>query len=435
MEKINYVFDTNVLLYDPMSVFAFEGHIINIPITVIEEIDNFKKQMNQTGYNARYISRLLDELRLKGKISEGVEIDNGSTIRVNVCIPDLENQISPDLIKDKADNLIFSVAKWLEKNEDKKVIFVTQDANLRIKSDALGIHSQKYEKNHIEIDTYFEGTKIIQVSDEKIDEIYSENILKIEEHNCLANDYVRFESTANPKKSALARFDSENETFVRLDEFKNGFWGIFARNTEQRFAFDALNNDKIKLVCLTGIAGTGKTLLAIAVGLTKTLDENIYKKMLISRPIFPMGKDIGYLPGQIEDKLTPWMQPIFDNLRLIMDSSENNYNYGALIDQGKIEVEALTYIRGRSIPKQYFIVDEAQNLTPHEIKTILTRAGDETKIILTGDPNQIDNPYIDYHNNGLTYVINRFKGDSIAASVNLLKGERSKLATIAAKKL
>jgi PhoH-like ATPase len=435
MEKINYVFDTNVLLYDPMSIFAFEGHTINIPITVIEEIDNFKKQMNQVGYNARYISRLLDELRLKGKISEGVEIDNGSIIRVNVCIPDLKNQISHDLIKDKADNLIFSVAKWLEQNEKKPVIFITQDANLRIKSDALGIVSQKYEKNHIEVDNYFEGTKVIQIDDILIDKIYAEKTIKIENHNCFANDYVKLESKENPKKSALVRFDEEKNHFVKLDEFKNGFWGIFARNTEQRFAFDALNNDKIKLVCLTGIAGTGKTLLAIAVGLQKTVDENIYKKMLVSRPIFPMGKDLGYLPGQIEEKLTPWMQPIFDNLRLIMDSAKNNYNHKTLIDQGLIEVEALTYIRGRSIPKQFFIVDEAQNLTPHEIKTILTRAGDETKIILTGDPNQIDNPYIDYHNNGLTYVIDRFKGDSIAASVNLLKGERSELATIAAKKL
>ena len=435
MQKINYVFDTNVLLYDPMAVFAFEGHTINIPITVIEEIDTFKKQMNQTGYNARYISRLLDELRLKGKISEGVEIDNGSTIRVNVCIPETKNQISHELIKDKADNLIFSVAKWLEQNEDKPVIFITQDANLRIKSDALGIKSEKYEKNNIQVDDFFEGTRVIKIKDAQIDKFHSAKIIEIEEHNCFANDYVRFESESNPKKSALARFDGEQNHFVKLDEFKSGFWGIYARNSEQRFAFDALNNDNIKLVCLTGIAGTGKTLLAIAVGLQKTIDEQIYKKMLVSRPIFPMGKDLGYLPGQMDEKLSPWMQPIFDNLRLITDTSENNYNYKALMDQGLIEVEALTYIRGRSIPKQYFIVDEAQNLTPHEIKTILTRAGDETKIILTGDPNQIDNPYIDYHNNGLTYVIDRFKGEPIAASVNLIKGERSKLATIAAQKL
>lgn len=433
--RINYVFDTNVLLYDPMAVFAFEGHIINIPITVIEEIDNFKKQMDQIGYNARYISRFLDELRLQGSLNEGVVIENGTIIRVNVVGKDISSYISQDLIKDKADNLIFSVAKWLEENEDNDVIFITQDANLRIKSDVLGITSSNYEKDRVEVETLLEGTAVMTVEDGIVEALYQDGTVKAEDNDLLPNSYFRLESEINDKKAVLVRYDAHSESFVKINEFKDGLWNIFARNTEQRFAFDALCNDKIKLVSLVGMAGTGKTLLAIAAGLSAVVDRNCYRKLLVSRPIFPMGKDLGYLPGSVEEKLSPWMQPVYDNLRLIMDSSDHEYTYHALIDQGMMEVEALTYIRGRSIPKQFFIVDEAQNLTPHEIKTILTRAGEGTKIILTGDPNQIDNPYIDYHSNGLTYVMDRFKGDAIAASVILTNGERSELATVAAQRL
>lgn len=433
--RINYVFDTNVLLYDPMAIHAFEGHIINIPITVIEEIDNFKKQMDQVGYNARYISRFLDDLRAKGSLSKGIQMDDGTIIRVNVCGHELKKYISDDLIKDKADNLIFSVAKWLEKNEDNDVIFVTKDANLRIKSDVLGIVSINYLKDSVEVETFFEGTKVIEVEDAIIQALYDNGKIKSEDHDCLPNDYLRLESKNNNKKAVLVRYNAQTESFVKINEYVDGLWNIHARNTEQRFALDALMDDKIKLVCLVGIAGTGKTLLAIAAGLASVIDKSTYQTLLVSRPVFPMGKDLGYLPGQLEEKLSPWMQPVYDNLRLIMSSSDNDYTYSALMNQGMIEVEALTYIRGRSIPKQYFIVDEAQNLTPHEIKTILTRAGEGTKVILTGDPNQIDNPYIDYHTNGLTYVMDRFKGESIAASVVLLNGERSELASIAAQKL
>jgi PhoH-like ATPase len=432
--RINYVFDTNVLLYDPNAIYAFEGHIINIPITVIEEIDNFKKQMNQTGYNARYISRFLDDLRSKGSLSEGVTLDNGTIIRVNMSTKEIKDKISDDLIKDKADNLIFSVAKWLEQNEDNEVIFVTKDANLRIKSDVLGIKSTDYRKDNVEVDNFFHGTRVVTIKDEHINTLYEKNELHLEIET-FPNEYIRFESENNPKKAVLVKYDNSVQAFVKINEYKDGLWSIVARNTEQRFAFDALCNDKIKLVCLAGSAGTGKTLLAIAAGLYSTIDKHFFNKLLVSRPIFPMGKDLGYLPGQLEEKISPWMQPVYDNLRLIMDSQDNDYTYEALIDQGIIEVEALTYIRGRSIPKQYFIVDEAQNLTPHEIKTILTRAGEGTKIILTGDPNQIDNPYIDFRTNGLTYVMDKMKDEEIAASVVLVHGERSKLASIAAQKL
>lgn len=430
----NYVLDTNVLLYDPNAVYGFNGDTLNIPVTVIEEIDYFKKNMDQTGYNARYIGRFLDELRKEGNLRKGVKLENGSIVRVNVCNEHLTSKISSDLIKDKADNLILSVALWLQENEEEDVIFVTKDANLRIKADVLGIKSIDYEKDRVETDRFFEGTKVITVKDDLVEKLYKNEVIKLE-REFFPNEYLRVESEMNPKKSVLVRFDKISDGLVKIREFKEGLWGIIARNSEQRFLFDALTNDSIKLVCVAGIAGTGKTLLAIAAGLAKTLDEKNYRKLLVSRPIFPMGKDLGYLPGEIKDKLAPWMQPVYDNLSFILENSNEQSTYKELFEQELVEIEALTYIRGRSIPNQYFIVDEAQNLTPHEIKTILTRAGEGTKIVLTGDPNQIDNPYIDYYTNGLTYVMDRFKDDEIAASVTLFKGERSVLATKAAQKL
>lgn len=430
----NYVFDTNVILYDPMAVYGFNGDVINIPITVIEEIDLFKKNMDQTGYNARYISRFLDELRLKGDLREGVKIENGTLIRVNICDGEASNKISEDLIKDKADNLILSVAKWLQENESQEVVFVTKDANLRIKSDVLGLKAIDYEKDKVNTESFLEDTRKIYVSDDTIDRIYKDKKYSFDE-DFAPNEYFCVLSETDQKKSVLMRYSDKLSASVIIDSYDSGVWGIFARNMEQRFAFDALLNDEIKLVSLLGISGTGKTLLAIASGLLKVIDNKAYSKLLVSRPIFPMGKDLGYLPGEIKEKMTPWMQPIYDNLSLILDSSDNKETYGTIFDQNMMEIEALTYIRGRSIPYQFFIVDEAQNLTPHEIKTILTRAGEGTKIVLTGDPNQIDNPYIDYHTNGLTYVMDRFYGDPIAACVALHKGERSELATKAAQKL
>ncbi|MDK2792117.1 MAG: PhoH-like ATPase [Deferribacteres bacterium] len=431
---INYVLDTNVLLYDPNAIYGFNGDIVNIPIMVIEEIDMFKKNMDQTGYNARYIGRFLDELRKNGQLNKGVKIENGTTVRVNVCNDHIQTKISSDLIKDKADNLILSVAKWLQENEDKEVIFVTKDANLRIKSDVLGIKSIDYEKDKVETDKFFEGTRVITAKDEIIDKLYKGETVKLD-GEFMPNEYMRLESEANSKKSVLVRYDKVTDSIVKIKEFKDGLWGVIARNSEQRFFYDALTNDSIKLVCVAGIAGTGKTLLAIAAGLAEVIDEKKYRKLLVSRPIFPMGKDLGFLPGEIKDKLAPWMQPVFDNLNFILENSNADSTYKELFEQNLVEIEALTYIRGRSIPNQYFIVDEAQNLTPHEIKTILTRAGEGTKIVLTGDPNQIDNPYIDYYTNGLTYVMDRFRDDEIAATVSLLKGERSLLATKAAQKL
>ncbi|ADR19648.1 PhoH family protein [Calditerrivibrio nitroreducens] len=431
---INYVFDTNVILYDPKAINAFDDAIINIPIMVIEEIDNFKKNMDQTGYNARFFARVLDELRKEGDLKAGVMLPNGSKIRVNICNHTISSKVSNDLIRDKADNLIISVAIWLKEHEPYETVFVTKDANLRIKADVFGIKAIDYTQEKTEIKEFSEGTRVINVADHLIDKIYKDGIITNPGIDGTINEYVRLDSEERPGHSALVKFD-EQLNLKRVSEFKDGIWGIFARNAEQRFAFDALMDDNIKLVSLAGISGTGKTLLAVAAGLKKVVDDQLYKKLLVSRPIFPMGKDLGYLPGELKDKINPWMQPVYDNLNLLLDQSENPLTYRELFTQNMVEIEALTYIRGRSIPHQFFIVDEAQNLTPHEIKTILTRAGENTKIVLTGDPNQIDNPYIDFYSNGLSYVIERFKNDPIAAAIYLTKGERSLLASKAAEKL
>jgi PhoH-like ATPase len=316
------------------------------------------------------------------------------------------------------------------------VILVTKDTNLRIKADVIGLTAQDYESDKVSLDELYSGTAEVLLSRDDIDLFYSQGFIPLEEE-FLANQCLTLMDAANPSHTALARFNRalrQAETLLRAP--KEGLWGIHARNREQQFAFDLLLNEDIQLVTLVGKAGTGKTLLAIAAGLNKSADEGQYSRLLVSRPVFPLGRDLGFLPGDLEEKLSPWMQPIFDNVELLLgaveEGSKRKRGYKELVDLGLLEIEALTYIRGRSIPKQYMIVDEAQNLTPHEIKTIVTRAGEGTKIILTGDPYQIDNPYIDSASNGLTYVVEKFKGEEIAGHVTLTKGERSCLAELAA---
>jgi PhoH-like ATPase len=440
--KKNFVLDTNVLLYDPQALYRFEDNNIIIPIPVIEEIDRFKKDLNEIGRNARYISRQLDELRGKGKLSNGVKLESGGILKVMLYDKTHKDLLPPELISDKADNLIISVAMALaEKDRECHTIFVTKDTNLRIKADALGLAAQDYISTHIDISESYSGYKQVQVSGDKISELYKKLSTPVGDVKLFPNQCVELVNSSNPSNTALARYHKKTNTYNCLKIPKDPIWGITARNREQTFALDLLLDDKLKLVTLTGVAGTGKTLLAIAAGLQKSTDESIYKKLLVSRPIFPMGKDIGFLPGDIQDKLKPWMQPIFDNIELLFQGysvdhkKESTKGYHELIKLGMLELEPLTYIRGRSIPKQFMIVDESQNLTPHEIKTIITRAGNNTKIVLTGDPYQIDNPYIDASSNGLLYVVERFKDDAIAGHINLVKGERSELAEKAAKLL
>lgn len=446
-----FILDTNVLLHDPKSIFKFADNTVILPITIIEEIDKFKKDLNEIGRNAREVSRYLDQLRGLNRLSEGVPINEGKGLLKVVLIDETVFDLLPDFYSKQADDLILSVAlkySRMAKGGEDKVVFVSKDINLRIRADAYGIFSQDYMEKSYGIDELYTGITRATVSDAQVDEFYKEKRVFLEQ-DLLANQFVVLKGD---QSSALGRRDENDPRLVvPLSEMSGGnIYGIHARNKEQRFALDLLLNDKIKLVSLLGTSGTGKTLLALAVGLYKTVEEGIFRRLLVSRPIYPMGKDLGYLPGDMDEKLKPWMQPIFDNIELLIGNMPTSKTGGAgggssklmlediqsrvedLRAMGILQIEALTYIRGRSIPNQYLIVDEAQNLTPHEMKTIITRAGEDTKIILTGDIYQIDNPYIDSMSNGLAYVVEKFKDSKIAGSIQLKKGERSELAHLAA---
>lgn len=433
-----FIVDTNVLLFDPNAIYKFGNNDIIIPMVVIEEIDRFKRDMSENGRHARLFSRLVDDMRKEGELSKGVKLPSGGLLSVE--LGSYHQPVSIDLPMDKADNRILALVMGLRKEQPKRpLVFVTKDINLRIKADALGIQAEDYEPSSVEPEELYSGNLTISVDAHKVDEFYTQKKLVVDavKSGLKANEYVILKDSTNPNHTALGRYSKELDAIVPIYKPAEGLWGIFPKNVEQAFAIDALMNDEIKLVSLVGKAGTGKTLMAIAAGLVKTVDESIYQRLLVSRPVFPMGKDIGFLPGSIEDKLNPWMQPIYDNIDFLFGATAAKGRRGAgkgcqeLMNQGMLQIEPLTYIRGRSIPQQYLIVDEAQNLTPHEIKTIVTRAGDDTKIVLTGDSFQIDNPYVDSANNGLVYLVERFKEEAISAHITLTKGERSKLSELA----
>ncbi len=437
MKKI-FILDTNVLLFDPQAINKFGSNDVVIPIVVIEEIDRFKREMSENGRHARLFSRLIDGMRSGGELSTGVKLPSGGKLTVE--LGDQQTHLPFELLMEKADNRILSLAIMLKKEYPRQpIVFVTKDVNLRIKADALGIKAEDYEPSSVEPDELYAGVLIVHTQSTLIDEFYSEKRLPPQKDfpEFKANQYVILKDKINQNHTALARYSKALNSLVPIIKPTEGLWGIFPKNAEQGFAMDALLNDDIKLVSLLGKAGTGKTLLAIAAGLVKTVDEGIYNRLLVSRPVFPLGKDIGFLPGDIEEKLNPWMQPIYDNIDFLFGTTSSRGRRGAgkggqeLMNQGLLQIEPLTYIRGRSIPQQYLIVDEAQNLTPHEIKTIVTRVGDETKIVLTGDSYQIDNPYVDSANNGLVYLVERFKEVEISAHVTLQKGERSQLSELA----
>jgi PhoH-like ATPase len=437
----NFVLDTNVLLHDPRAIFQFGDNNVVIPIYVLEEIDSFKKELSERGRNAREVARTLDGMRTGGKhLSDGVALESGGTVRVAMGTRELPGALKASQI---ADNFILAVALEVrDAQPDVPAIMVTKDVNLRIRADALGLHAEDYDVEKIQIEELYSGQGEVVVGKEEVDAFYSEGSLAISSERSdgkdryYANQYLLLRDRDNPSHTALGRYDGREKRVIAVRKLRDAVWGIRPRNKEQHFALDLLLNDDIKLVTLVGKAGTGKTLLAIAAGLQKVVEESVYHKLLVSRPIFPLGRDIGFLPGDIEEKLNPWMQPIYDNVELLLGFSKaekkEGRTYHELMDLGYIQIEPLTYIRGRSIPNQIMIIDEAQNLTPHEVKTIITRVGDNTKIILTGDPYQIDNPYVDATNNGLTTVVERFKGEPVAGHVTLSKGERSPLAELAA---
>jgi PhoH-like ATPase len=435
MKKV-FILDTNVFLHDPLAFLKFEDNDVVVPITVIEEIDTFKKDLSETGRNARQVSRLLDSFRQKAHLIDGVPLEGGGILKVVLYTEEALRRLPPELQTDRGDNRILAVALQMKLKCECPVVFVTKDTNLRIKADAVGLVAADYESDKVSIEELYSGTAEVLVHKDEVDRFYGQGFVELE-GDFQPNQCITLVEDTNPSHTAIGRYVGSLGRVVPLIRApKEGLWGIHPRNREQQFAMDLLVNDDIQLVTLVGKAGTGKTLLAIAAGLHKAADEGDYSRLLVSRPIFPLGRDLGFLPGDVEEKLAPWMQPIFDNVELLLgmidERGKRKRGYKELEEMGLLEIEPLTYIRGRSIPKQYMIVDEAQNLTPHEIKTIITRAGEGTKIILTGDPYQIDNPYVDSSSNGLTYAVEKFKGQEIAGHVTLTKGERSPLAELAA---
>ena len=434
-KKKVFVLDTNVLLHDPNSILHFQEHDVVLPIVVIEEMDHFKKDQTEVGRNARTVSRMLDRMRTTGSLSSGVPLDGGGSLKVDVVAHNLDLGIlSAD--KNKADNQILACARELLHTRKERVVLVTKDTNLRIKADAIGVQAEDYTTDRVEMDELYTGHKIWEVDPAQVDQLYDGGLTPDPSLNLQPNQFLTLVDRANPSHTALARFLVGEGLLRPLRRMEAPPWGIKPRNREQQFALELLLDPNVQVVTLLGKAGTGKTLLAIAAGLQLVVDDEAYDKILVSRPVMPMGRDLGYLPGDISEKLRPYMQPIYDNLEFIVAANtearkRSTMTGGQLEEAGYLSVEPLTYIRGRSIPKQYLVVDEAQNLTPHEVKTILTRAGEGTKVIFTGDPHQIDNPYVDASTNGLSFLAEHFKQLDISGHVTLQKGERSRLAELA----
>ncbi len=437
-----YVIDTSACLTDASCIYSYGVHDVVIPMKVLEEIDNHKKRQDSVGSNARGIIRMLDSLRESGSLQAGVSLGDGrGTLKVVRAIPD---NLPSGFTMDDPDHVIMGVA-WELNNSltDSEIILVSRDINMRVMTDALGITAEEYIENKVvnEEDGLYTGFKEVEMSEMEIDMFYKDGHIIIAEEEMIENeikenDSVMLKSEINEKKTALSRY--KNGKFVKIRDYnKKGVWGVRARNKEQAFAFDLLMDQNIPLVSLVGKAGSGKTLMAIAAAIAQTIQdpfdpqENLYKKIVLSRPVQPMGKDIGYLPGTMEEKMHPWLMPLQDNLQFLLGNDQATLE--EYMDKGIIEIEALAYIRGRSISNAFIIIDEAQNLTLHEIKTILTRVGENTKIVLTGDVEQIDNVYVNQTSNGLVHAVEKFKEYELAGHITLQKGERSALATLSSK--
>lgn len=428
-----FVIDTNVLIHRPEAIFSFKNSKVVIPIEVFEELDKLKSEHHSgRGKSARTACRLIDGLISKRDVSKGVKMPSGGVL----VIPVLEDfKEFHGLVKGKKDNHILLTALALKEQGD-MVFFVSKDINARIKAEALGIRAVDYEKHKVSQSDQYTGFVELEVSEEKCKELVEMKSVELE-GTFYENQYC-FLTYAGSSTIHIGRYDGRAECFRYIPSTMEGdITGITALNTEQRIAFDALLNPAINLVTLVGAAGTGKTLIAIASGLNMVIRDKKFSRVTVSRPVVPMGHDIGFLPGEKSQKMSPWMQPIFDNLEFIIERSnrQNVKSVDQLVNNKILEIEALTYIRGRSLPKQFIIVDEAQNLTTHEIKTIVSRAGEDTKVVLTGDPHQIDNPYLDSESNGLITLVEAFKNEKIAAHITLTKTERSSLAELATKLL
>jgi PhoH-like ATPase len=435
--KKNYILDTNVLLHDPTSLLKFDDNLVCVPIEVIEEIDRFKRESTDLGQNARSVSRMLDGFRAKGSLSEGVDLPNGGCLRIVFTNGDaLPAKARHVFSKDTVDNRILACAFAIrKKNPKNEAILVTKDINLRIKADTLGLPAEDYENDRVLLKDLYTGMLELTLPADRIASFRANGELELDPaKQFFPNEFVTLMEETNPKRTALSKVDGTGKRLIPIVDCREGIWGIKPRNREQHFAFDALLDDRVKLVTLMGKAGTGKTLLAMAAGLKRTVLDREFRRLVVARPTISMGKELGFLPGSLEEKLAPWMQPIHDALEMLSDLNMGHEHRrgGDLMRSGSIVVEALSYIRGRSIANQFMIIDEAQNLTPLEAKTIITRVGHGTKLIFTGDPYQIDNPYVDSSSNGFNFIVSRFRTQAIAAHIELQKGERSELAELAA---
>ena len=443
----HFVLDTNVLLHNPNALFMFADNEVIIPFDVIEELDKFKSGTDDLGRNARTVIRHLDRLRQLGNLSDGVAVEQtGGRLRV---VLEEDQKLCPGLTANTPDNRIICCAKMLS-DQGKRVVFISKDLNARIKSDALGLITEDFEAQKVDFEKLFTGYREMTVSSKVFDELFRHKEYRLTAEDLLANEFVLLKDETDENHTAIARYRGDG-VIVPVRPKRGPVFGIMPRNLQQTMALDLLLDDSIKLVSLIGSAGTGKTLLAIAAGMTKVLNEQTYQKLLCARPIMPLGRDIGYLPGGKDEKLTAWMQPIFDNMAYLLSNRLSGAGDGEhkahaspssveqrihqLMEAGQVVLEPLTYIRGRSIPNQYMIVDEAQNLTPHEVKTIASRVGEGTKLVLTGDATQIDNPYLDSSSNGLSYLVERLKGKSLVGHITLAKSERSDLASLVTEEL
>ena len=429
-----FVLDTNVLLHDPDAIKRFRGNDVVIPLVVLEELDGMKRMSDELGKNSRYVMRYIDSLKKQGTgdLSSGVKIENDINVKVHVDIRPPEKKSFP-LSLDRISNKILMIAFQL-KEAGQETVIVSKDFVMRVKAEAVGLEAEDYENLKFSYDKLYKGFRKIEVPKKDIDVFFKDGALSVEATDFSPNEYCIL--TSPEQSSAVCKYNSQTKRLEPLMKLAKDIWGILPLNVEQKCALDLLLRDDIKLVTLVGPAGTGKTLLALAAGMRKVFDEGVYTKILISRPIIPLGKDIGYLPGTKEEKLFHWMQPIYDNLEFLCQSTTGEASgkdaQQWIMDSKKLEMEAVAYIRGRSLPKMYIIIDEAQNLTPHEVKTIISRAGKNTKVILTGDPTQIDNPYLDKDSNALTYVVGKMRDYPLYGHVFLERTERSELAAIAA---
>jgi PhoH-like ATPase len=444
----NYILDTNVLLHDPDALKNFQENHVLLPIEVIEEIDKFKRETSERGQNARTVSRFLDQLRSRGSLAEGVPLEHGGVLRIifadrlDRMPPSAGNGHSqrlpetvPMVPHGSVDNRILSLALAVRASDPAApTILVTKDINLRLKADAYGLAAEDYETDRVNLRDLYTGMFEMVQPPNRLAEFRSSGEFALAASPVRSpNEYCTLTAEGEPKRTMLGKVDVSGRRVVPLHDVQN-VWGIRPRNREQHFALDALLDERIRLVTLMGKAGTGKTLLALAAGLKRTVNDREFRRLIVARPTISMGKELGFLPGTLEEKLSPWMQPIHDALEMLGDLNmgQESRRSADLLRNGTIVVEALSYIRGRSIAGQFMIIDEAQNLTPLEVKTIITRVGHGTKIVLTGDPYQIDNPYVDAASNGFIYVVNRFREHAIAAHVELSRGERSELAELAA---